>query len=266
MLKAILDNKIVYPSPNHKALCPHCYSQVIAKCGSFKIWHWAHEKKHCDSWYEPETEWHLNWKEKFGINNVEIRIQIGGQYHVADVVTKDNVVIEFQNSPIKINTILERENFYGPKMLWIVNASLFKENFLIADNSFEYSEPLPFNYNPQTRIVDFHGLDLTAEEERWMYTHFFNKQGKLYNLIPFYNWTDEYSIKIKLINKRLGIKGNNPKKYFKWKHLHQNWRNSNRNIFLDFGDETLFWINNWMGSNVGFGQIVLKSKFISKYS
>ncbi|MBL7893856.1 MAG: hypothetical protein JNK50_01090 [Bacteroidia bacterium] len=40
---------------------------MLAKCGTINIWHWAHEAiENCDDWYEPETQWHRDWKEHFG--------------------------------------------------------------------------------------------------------------------------------------------------------------------------------------------------------
>lgn len=87
--------------PKLKATCEHCNGAVRAKCGSKIVWHWAHvSTESCDTWYEPETEWHRSWKNNFGPDRSEISIIKNDNKHVADVLTKDNLVIEFQNSPI----------------------------------------------------------------------------------------------------------------------------------------------------------------------
>jgi competence CoiA-like predicted nuclease len=46
--------------------CPICGSEFIPKCGIRKINHWAYKgPKTCDPWWEPETDWHRSWKNKF---------------------------------------------------------------------------------------------------------------------------------------------------------------------------------------------------------
>lgn len=89
---------------------------MIAKCGSTKVWHWAHRQRDCDRWSEGESEWHRSWKALFPEAWQEVVI---GE-HRADLLTPFGV-IELQNSPISAETIREREAFYG-RMIWIVNA------------------------------------------------------------------------------------------------------------------------------------------------
>ena len=39
---------------------------MLARCGTKKVWHWAHKgRRHCDHWWENETEWHRDWKNLF---------------------------------------------------------------------------------------------------------------------------------------------------------------------------------------------------------
>ncbi|MBH5371011.1 competence protein CoiA family protein [Bradyrhizobium glycinis] len=46
-----------------RGTCPVCTGEVIAKCGSYRVSHWAHRGiRDCDSWAERETEWHRAWK------------------------------------------------------------------------------------------------------------------------------------------------------------------------------------------------------------
>jgi hypothetical protein len=123
---------------------------VIAKCGEINIWHWAHRKaESCDDWYEPETEWHRNWKLIFGKEHTEVVIQKDGIRHIADIKTKDNVIIELQNSPIQKQVVQRREIFYGERMLWVINGVGFKENF----RSWERQDGLSDDYY---RARDYH--------------------------------------------------------------------------------------------------------------
>ena len=125
------DNKRIIPNPFKKdVICPLCKSEVIAKCGKIKVWHWAHKNNEdCDNWGGRETKWHLDWKDNFPIENQEVII---GE-HRADVKIKD-VVIEFQNTSISLDNIKEREKFYG-NMKWILNGTVFAQNLILRDKN-----------------------------------------------------------------------------------------------------------------------------------
>lgn len=130
MIYAIQNNKKVEASPKSCALCPLCEKEVFSKCGEINVWHWAHHKdESCDTWYEPETLWHKNWKLVFGKENSEVIIKHNGLKHIADIHSKNDVVIELQNSPIQKQIIQKRENFYGQRMIWLINGSHFELNF-----------------------------------------------------------------------------------------------------------------------------------------
>jgi competence protein CoiA len=122
---ALLNNERVTAAPNLQGLCPGCAQPVIAKCGTQRIWHWAHRtQRTCDQWWEPETEWHRNWKNRFPLDWQEV-IQHdprSGEKHIADVRTSQNLVLEFQYSPLKPEERAARESFYG-NMAWVVNGT-----------------------------------------------------------------------------------------------------------------------------------------------
>ncbi|MEH1887894.1 MAG: competence protein CoiA family protein [Nostoc sp.] len=100
------------------AVCPCCGNPVIPNCGPIKIHHWSHKNlKDCDSWYEPITEWHINWQNLFP---EECREVVMGN-HRADVVYK-SCVLEFQHSFISADNIKEREAFYK-NMTWVFDFS-----------------------------------------------------------------------------------------------------------------------------------------------
>lgn len=134
MIWALVGNEKIEAIPDTKGTCPLCKGQVLSKCGDVNVWHWAHaNSENCDSWYEPESFWHKHWKMSFGKENVEIGIERNEKRHIADILTNEDVVIELQNSSISKRVIREREDFYGEKMLWLINGAEFKKNLTVKD-------------------------------------------------------------------------------------------------------------------------------------
>lgn len=136
---ALLNTERVPASPNLKGLCPGCAQPVIAKCGEQRMWHWAHQgKRTCDPWWEKETEWHREWKNKFANECQEIiQYDQSGEKHIADVRTKHGLVIEFQHSYINPEERNKRERFYG-NMVWVVDGTRLKRDFTRFSKDFGY--------------------------------------------------------------------------------------------------------------------------------
>lgn len=114
--------------PGMRGRCAGCGGEVIAKCGEINIWHWAHVAAECDSWHEPETQWHLGWKQRFPSSWTEVSMGP----HRADVRLEDGTVVEFQHSAISPAEIEERERFYR-SMIWVFDASEFRQNLRFVD-------------------------------------------------------------------------------------------------------------------------------------
>ena len=128
---ALIDNNRVEAQPKQQGLCPNCSQPVIAKCGDKKVWHWAHRSiTSCDSWWEPETEWHRNWKNNYPAEWQEETLfdEQTGEKHIADVRTIHKLVIEFQQSSIKPQERISREKFYK-NMLWVVDGTRLKNDY-----------------------------------------------------------------------------------------------------------------------------------------
>lgn len=127
---ALIDNNKVEASPQLKAVCHGCNEPVIAKCEEKRIHHWAHQSKHCDPWWEPETEWHRSWKNNFSVEWQEscLRDEETGELHIADIRTSDNLVIEFQHSHVNLKERKAREHFYR-NMVWVVDGTRLKRDF-----------------------------------------------------------------------------------------------------------------------------------------
>ena len=146
MFWAIKNNEKLLASPGLKATCPICNQLVLAKCGKIKIWHWCHLSKiDCDDWCEPESEWHKNWKDYFKKENQEVKID----NHRADILTKQGIVIELQNSPLSNKKIIEREDFYG-KMLWVLNGESFANNLNITKKKNKKYYTFRWKYPPKS--------------------------------------------------------------------------------------------------------------------
>lgn len=121
-------------SPGAAGFCPHCDTPTIAKCGEIKAWHWAHKQRtNCDPWSEPESPWHLWWKEQVEQKNCEVTIEKDGIRHRADIATPDGIIVELQHSSISPAVIAEREQFYD-RMVWLFDTKPFTQNFRLLDN------------------------------------------------------------------------------------------------------------------------------------
>lgn len=127
MIWANLNEQRIKATPKLKAICPICKEEVKSKCGSIKIWHWAHiSKEDCDNFAESETAWHKNWKEYFPKENQEVILE----NHRADIKNKYGLIVELQNSPLNLIELIKRETFYG-NMVWILNGKTLGKNFII---------------------------------------------------------------------------------------------------------------------------------------
>jgi competence CoiA-like predicted nuclease len=133
LLKAIDENnKRISPEKGKLGFCQLCRQSVRAYCGEINIHHWRHiEIQNCDTWNDGETEWHREWKNEFPDDWQEVIIEKDFEKHIADIKTPNNLVLELQNSSISSTTIKIREKFYG-KMIWLINANEFKDNFRIS--------------------------------------------------------------------------------------------------------------------------------------
>jgi hypothetical protein len=127
---------------------------MTAKCGEVRMPHWAHRgRRDCDTWWEPETEWHRAWKNYFPVDWQErSHTSENSEKHRADVKTESGVVLEFQHSFLDSDERMSREIFY-PKMVWVVDGqrrkrdrkqffALLRSPMLVYANVPMYSAPV----------------------------------------------------------------------------------------------------------------------------
>ena len=140
MKYAIVNGNKEEATPGAKGKCIFCDSEMIAYCGEIRTYHWKHKDvKNCDSWFEPETNWHRDWKNLFKTEYQEYIFHNTKtkEKHIADVYNiKTGVVIEFQHSPISPDEINSRELFYK-KMIWVVDILPYKPNIFFEKNNYE---------------------------------------------------------------------------------------------------------------------------------
>lgn len=282
MRYALLNNERTEPTVSGQiAICPCCKKEVRAFCGKLTVWHWKHiSLQDCDSWYEPETEWHRKWKNKFSVKNQEVVcFDVTGEKHIADIKFDNDVVIEFQNSPIKIEEIESRNKFYK-KLIWILNGEKFKDNFRV-DSCMSKGlieriyitlkkklEPKPIE-QPVELVKD--------SDYNYLSNMFFSDQEKLVHYKNIQNIIEEDKLPkgIRWINKKSIIALFNQEKVFKLFYF--KWRRPNNfhyfldeaNIFVDLGDRYLYKITNdkiYKGLSVRYNCVrIKKTDFIKKY-
>jgi hypothetical protein len=114
------NNERIRATPHATGVCSICKESMIPKCGQIKVHHWAHKsKKNCDAWWEPESEWHRQWKTFVQDDFREIVIEKNGVKHRADIKLPSGIIIELQKSPLVYGERLNREVFYE-KLVWII--------------------------------------------------------------------------------------------------------------------------------------------------
>jgi competence protein CoiA len=129
MRYALVQDERREAEPGLSGTCPGCGQAMIPKCGDYRVHHWAHRgARNCDSWWEPETPWHRNWKMRFPKDWQEvIQRASSGEKHIADVRTEHGLVLEIQHSHIRPDERRAREAFY-PNLAWIVDATRRKRD------------------------------------------------------------------------------------------------------------------------------------------
>lgn len=205
---ALINNEHIEAMPGLEgAVCPGCGAPVIAKCGTQKVHHWAHRNtKMCDNWWETETQWHRDWKNKFPSEWQEVFLtnEQTGEKHIADIRTEHGLIIEFQHSYIKPEERISREKFYK-NMVWVVDGTRLKNDwprFLKGSCKSEAKELKPGiihvdfadDYFPRNWlkssvpvVFDFLGLDNSNDRDEI--------KNNLYCLFPSHDeWEAIYAI------------------------------------------------------------------------
>lgn len=268
--------------PGLKGFCEHCGGLVQAKCGSIVLWHWAHlNLENCDSWHESETLWHRAWKDSFGKECSEISIIKDGVKHIADVLTRKNVVIELQNSPIKPETIAAREQFYDT-MVWMINGTEFGTKFIINDKDFEQNWQVLieerrslYNKSKTTQLIlTVNGQRIVYDSIREILTNLKFTHNLDYDIYSYHakNTDDKFSVQNKLYASVLKLYRDSKltKKFkpvlYSWNRPRKSWQGAKKPVFIDLGADGLIWITSNIGYSEGEGRLVSREQFLEKYN
>jgi hypothetical protein len=121
---ALFNDQRIEATPHASGTCPSCKAEMLARCGSKKVWHWAHKgRRHCDHWWENETEWHRDWKNLFPADWQEVPARDNtGELHIADIKTPYGLTVELQHSAIKLEEVKKRTIFYN-NIIWIIDGN-----------------------------------------------------------------------------------------------------------------------------------------------
>jgi len=246
MQYALVNNIKSEPVKGANGVCPGCRKEVIAKCGKIKIHHWAHKTlTDCDNWWEPETEWHREWKNKFPAEYREIPFfdEKNNEYHRADIHTPNGVTIEFQNSPISIEELQSRDAFYS-KLIWVVNAAKFKKGFT-------FTRQIPWPDDPRLKDFEIAGLIYFKKEDILN-----SKEG---DLLLVYGSNSPELKDVPLSEVHFA---------FEWKNPHKAWFNSSAPMFFDFGGAYLYRLKKreQIRDSFWYVKMLRKLDFITKYS
>jgi competence CoiA-like predicted nuclease len=137
---AIVETVRTEAAPKLIGRCQMCNGKMIAKCGDFKIWHWAHEVNNDNCQGKIMSAWHYEWQQRF---DAELREVPTLNNTRADILREDEAVsIEFQNTAFDFDYIQKKEKS-TPTVLWVVNLRQQKENeqITIKNNNIEYRQP-----------------------------------------------------------------------------------------------------------------------------
>lgn len=224
---AIVNNVRTEPSPRLKGVCCCCGEPMTSRCGSKRVWHWAHlPNQHCDPWWENETQWHRKWKSYFPEENQEVVHfdSATGEKHVADIKSKDGLVVELQNSPMDSVELHSRENFYR-EMIWIVNGDKFKNNFRVLgalpNPKAEFARDIVFfpqNPNHNTYCFWRRSEQPNHKPGDMVHVHFLSEE-----------WEEE--TRQQIIENYLGHH------MFEWKRPRSVWFDTRKPVYMDFGSD-----------------------------
>jgi competence CoiA-like predicted nuclease len=247
----------IKPAPKIIGFCPSCGSPLIPKCGQILCWHWSHKTLDCDPWYEPESEWHRNWKNLFPDDWQEVTIG----NHRADIKTPHGVV-EFQASSISSTEVQEREDFYR-KMIWVVKADTFNLEPQLSSIARSFFDRFRYPYlsHPMEKELGSGNLfDLLAKES-------YEEKEKLMSTEEYNAITKEVDASreiLRIKNEAARNKAWLKDPMYQWRWPRTTWGFAKKKIYLDLGDQ-LFCIA-WMSSNCKFikGMPLDKEKFVAK--
>lgn len=159
-------------------LCPICGGSVVLRQGSINIAHFAHRSNECaDNWHYDMSEWHYSMQKRFSEEQREVVVKYMGQTHRADISHR-NQIIEFQHSPISIEELEARNDFYnaaGYSVAWIFDVQEQYDSETITPK--DHDSALMYNWRNPKRCLQ--GFPQPKEHNRKLviYLYWIDKEG-----------------------------------------------------------------------------------------
>ena len=253
---ALLNDERVDAFPHGRGLCPTCGSEMIAKCGPRIMNHWAHHGcRECDPWWENETPWHRDWKNKFPADCREVSHTAGdGEIHRADVKTTTGIVIEFQHSSMTDAERISREYFYQ-NLVWVINGTGFRDNFdiyhILPNPDSDLAGDLVWYKAKRHLNGANNGLFFRLSEAREDDSEI--TKASLRGVLQIHS--------IHEIEDHLKLSYNGYHRY-DWVRPRKTWLDSNCPVYIDFGDAFLVKLCIYDSSNLKCVRLVSKRKFL----
>jgi hypothetical protein len=190
-----VDGTIVWATDANKIedyFCPVCGAKMILKAGDVNAWHFAHEANACpDTWNYDMSEWHRDMQEQFPLECREVVMTHNGETHRADVF-KDNVVVEFQHSPISPSEFTARNNFYnglGHKVAWVFDVSEQFENGSIYYEDAFFDDFSEFYWTRPLSVLRYGPIPQEDSLKAWVSICFYFGESDADALIRRVNWS-----------------------------------------------------------------------------
>lgn len=163
-----------------KYKCPLCGGEAILRQGNLNIEHFAHKQNECtDSWHYDMSEWHYGMQARFPEEQREIIVRHNQEIHRADILNK-NQVIEFQHSPISIDEIEKRNQFYkdaGYNVVWVfdVQEQYDAGSIQAVDRN---DDVLMYKWNHPKKCLQCFPRPTEYEEEIMIYLYWLDEYGE----------------------------------------------------------------------------------------
>lgn len=178
--------------PEYKGKLKCCQGhEVCARKGVKMIHHYAHKKRDGSCECSREMgEWHIKSQERIKEKYLEVRIKDESKYHIADVLTDDGIVIEYQKSVISPKIIKAREMFYGKMcrdMVWIICA----ENMDIKIKK-QCGEYVKLKYLKGNKYFKYCKKKVFLDQNKKGYIEIIDMKNNIGKLISYKYFDDKY--------------------------------------------------------------------------
>lgn len=255
MQLALVNDQRVEAFLGGRGVCPICGAETIAKCGPRIIHHWAHHRlRDCDPWWENETVWHREWKNKFPLLCREVsHVAEDGEIHRADVKTPTGIVIEIQHSAMTDAERISREEFYE-NLVWIIDGTTFQDNFdiyhMLPDPNSELAQDLVWSKAKRHMNGSNAGLFFRlseAQKDDASVTKTTLRGGQIHGI-----WEIEDEVK----------RSYSGYHQYDWVRPRNTWLEATCPVYIDFGNEYLVKLATYDESGLRCVRKVSKRKFV----